>query len=282
MTYVVTVEEVAQFQTFGFVVLRGAFQPGPLSAELDLALKDGFRSSFEVEVGGAGIEGRYLPMMCERTPVSLLLLDQFAGPAAQLLGGPALPLRAKGIEYFRSTSWHHDTDLEIASIGFACYLEPLNAESGALRVLPGSHRAEYGAAVERITESRPTHAAIDDWITAMPDVALETDPGDVIVFDEHLYHASTGGRNRRQWRVDYFLDPGDAVAEARVRAYLAETYVPGWDGGYEVDHFPSYGDHWLASGRPAVKRLEQLGAYDLAAAEEAFARSRRSEPTRPR
>lgn len=272
----VTEREIAYFQTFAFVVLGQAFDPGPLADELDRALQDGFRSSFAVEVGGSGIEGRYLPMMCERTPVSLSLLDRFAGPAEEMLGGSVLPLRAKGIEYFRSTSWHHDTDLAIRSVGFACYLDSLDAERGALRVLPGSHRADFGADVQRMVNARQAGTAIDGWITSMPGVAPETDPGDVIVFDEHLYHASAGGRNRRQWRVDYFLDPVDADTEALAQSYLAETYAPDWDGGYDVDRFPTYGEHWLASGRPWVERLGQLGAYNLAAAEEAFARSRRS------
>src|SRR5207253_3073850 len=76
------------------------------------------------------------------------LVDAFEGAAAALFEAPAVALRAKGVRYHGSTSWHSDSsDAEVASIGFAAYLEPLDGGSGALRVVPGSHRPDYGAAV---------------------------------------------------------------------------------------------------------------------------------------
>ena len=172
---------------------------------------------------------------------------------------PVLPVRAKGVLYDGDTNWHTDSDLDVMSIGFLCYLESLQPATGALRVLPASHREPFGASVH----------ARSDTFAPLPGVAIETDPGDAIVFDEHLCHSSVGGRNRRQWRVDYVADPTDADEEAAVRDYFARLFVPGWDGGYDVDRFPTYGSHWRASGRPWLGRLQQLGAHDAAAAEEA-------------
>jgi hypothetical protein len=243
----------------GYAVWRRALDPVPLRAEVDAALADGLPGAFTAEVAG-GISGRYLPLMNERTPVSLALLDRFAAVAEVVLGRAVLPLRAKCVVYFGDAGWHRDSDLDVASVAFAAYLEPLDATNGALRVRPGSHRS-------------------DDRQAGAPGggdgVALPTDPGDVIVFDEHLWHASRGGRDRRQWRVDYVADPATAREEDAVRAYFAATFDPAWDGGYDVDRYPTYGPHWLASDRPWVARLRALGVYDLAAAEEAYARSRR-------
>jgi hypothetical protein len=112
-------------------------------------------------------------------------------------------------------------------------------------------------------------------VTALPGHPLRAEPGDVIIFDEHLYHASIGGRNRRQWRVDYVVDPAGAEEESKVRAYFSSIYRPDWDGGYDVDRYPSYGEHWLVSGRSWVDRLAELGAYEVAGREEDFARSKR-------
>ncbi len=70
--------EISWFRASGFVVLRGAFDPEPLSTEVDAALTDAFRGTTDpgaVSSGIAGNEFRYVPMMCERTPVSLSLLD---------------------------------------------------------------------------------------------------------------------------------------------------------------------------------------------------------------
>jgi hypothetical protein len=258
--------DIEHFRTFGFVVLRGALEAAQLSEEMDRSFADGLRSSFEAEVGGRVLSAAYLPMMCETTPVSLALLDHFAGPAAQLLGSPVLPVRAKGVIYFGAAAWHNDSDRDVASIGFLAYLEPLDVDNGALRLIPGSHRREFGDALR-------TYLAVST--STLPGHVVPTTPGDVIVFDEHLYHASTGGRNRRQWRVDYLQDPVGPGDEEKVRSYFSGLYRPDWDGGYDVDRYPSYGAAWRASGRPWVDRLDELGAYDKAEREEAFARSQR-------
>jgi hypothetical protein len=250
------------FRTQGYLVLRAAFDPGPLSREVDRALEESQRGTFTAPVEGGVIGGRYVPMTCEHTPVSLRLLDQLAVVAAGLLEALVLPTRAKSVRYTASSPWHRDATGDIASVGFAAYLEPLRAENGALRVVPRSHRGE-GLALAAGTLAADSGTTID------------TDPGDVIVFDEHLLHSSSGGRDRRQWRVDFVADPLDPEAEARVRAWYANQHPPDWNGGYDVDRFPSYGAHWQASGRPWVERLRALGVYDAAAREEAFARSQR-------
>ncbi len=261
-------------------MLRQAFDPRALEDEVDQSLRDAFSHAVAVKLGGGAISFRYVPMMCERTPVSLSLLDRLAQPAAKLLGGPVLPVRAKGVRYAGATSWHSDdSGYGVQSVGFAAYLDPLGGESGALRVLPGSHRSELGGALAGYVagcQTGLTEQTREAWILSLPSVPIHTEPGDIIAFDERLYHASVGGRNRRQWRVDFVLDARAPEEEERLRAYYRGTYLPDWDGGYDVDRYPSYGSHWLASGRPWIERLGELGVYEAAAAEEAFARSRRT------
>jgi hypothetical protein len=110
---------------------------------------------------------------------------------------------------------------------------------------------------------------------ALPSHVIQNEPGDLIFFDEHLFHASFGGGYRRQWRVDFIADPTCAEEEEQARAYFRRLYPPDWDGGYDARRYPSYGSDWLHSARPAVARLEALGVYELAAKQEAFARSPR-------
>jgi hypothetical protein len=169
-----------------------------------------------------------------------------------------LPLRAKGTRYGGSSGWHSDSELDVPSIGFVAYLEPVEAHNGALRVQPGSHR------------SGPT----DDAARPVAEgEALETAPGDVIAFDEHLVHGSSGGFSRRQWRVDFLIDPLDAQEETLVRDYFGRIYAIGWDGGYHADRYPSYGSAWRNANRPWTQRLRELGVYDLADAQEAHMRT---------
>jgi predicted acetyltransferase len=257
--------DVTRFQTFGFLVLRGFFDAARLGAELDQAMLDGAPSEAP---GGGEIHFQYLPMMTAETPVSLALLDRLETVATTLLGGPVLPTRAKGVRYRGDTPWHTDSESPIGSLGFAAYLEPLGADDGALRMLPGSHRPELTGALR-------SFGAAGMAATALPAHVIATEPGDVIVFDEHLFHASSGGGSRRQWRADYVRDPADAEAERHTRAYFAGIYPPDWDGKYDVDRFPSYGVDWQRSGRRSAARLAELGVYELAAKQEAFTRSKR-------
>ena len=133
--------------------------------------------------GSVGFHG--VIMMCERTPVSLHLVDLLSDAGARLLGRTVLPGRGKGTRYFGSSGWHADSDLPIDSVSFVAYLDPLTATSGALRVRPGSHLGEAG-----------------------DEVVVETAPGDLVAFDEHLVHGSVGGAIRRQWRSRLHRRPG--------------------------------------------------------------------------
>ena len=78
--------------------------------------------------------------------MSLSLLERFVETAAELLGSPVLPVRAKGVRYFASANWHHDSDQDVASVGFVAYLDSLDADNGALRLIPGSHRHDLAVA----------------------------------------------------------------------------------------------------------------------------------------
>jgi hypothetical protein len=248
-------QAIAQFHDEGYLVLRNAFDPSELSAEVDDALKHGLRIDGEVKQGSGGVEFRVVVMMCERTPVSLALLDAFAVPASKLLGRRVLPGRAKGTRYFGSSGFHADSDVAIPSLSFVAYLEPLDATSGALRVVPRSHRHD-GA---------PGSADA---------VALATIPGDVIIFDEHLTHGSVGGALRRQWRVDFIAEPLNRAEEALVYASYARLFDLDWDAGDDVDRYPSYGPYWQTLDRPWTAQLGAMGVYELAARHAAAVRAR--------
>ena len=229
------------FRRDGFVVLRGALDGEALGAEVSAALADGSHGAFGAS---AGEGGRFLPMMCERTPTSLALLHALAPLAARLLDAPVLPVRAKGVLYFGATGWHRDSERDLPSVGLAAYLEPLDASNGALRVRPGSHVNRIDDLAERV---------------------VRTNPGDLIAFDEHLLHASAGGRDRRQWRVDFIADPAGAAAEASAREYYASLFAAGWEGGYDAARYPSYGPHFCASAQSWAARLGELGVLAAAA-----------------
>ena len=86
-------EIVRSFQRDGFPMLRGAFDPSELSKEIDDVLRDGIPAGSLPMEGAGGVAFHSVVMMCERTPVSLALLDDLAELAAELLDRPVLPGR---------------------------------------------------------------------------------------------------------------------------------------------------------------------------------------------
>jgi hypothetical protein len=267
----------ARFATFGYTIVRGLLrraEAAALAGEINAAQRDAFGSRYGTPDGGGGIEGHYLPMMADRTPISAALVDDLRlfDTAESLLGGPVVPLPAEGVLYFGEAGWHFDDGIGITGLKLALYLEPLTAATGALRLLPLSHRPEVRRPLERYradhararnTRERAEHMA------AFPFCAAETEPGDAVIFDLHTWHASAGGRNRLAWTVEYLAVPQTAEAQGRRRLlrYAADHHDQ-TGRGFDHHRYPLWRD-WIAPagsnrGRAvAVARLRRLGVLDL-------------------
>lgn len=245
----------------GYAVIPAVFDPAGITAEVDWAISEGCKAGFRLESESLTVTASYVPMTTTETPASLSLLLGGAFVARQMLGRPVVPFRAKGTVYSHETSWHRDTDLDISAVSLLAYLDPLDAETGALRVAPGSHH-------------EPVESLVDEELQIE---VLPTRPGDLILLNERTKHASAGGRSRRQWRADYLAIPENLREERVMKAYTAATFSPGWDGGYDVSRFPSYGRGLLRLlDARSVAILEQSGALAAAREEEDFVRAARS------
>ena len=80
----------------------------------------------------------------------------------------------------------------------ALYLDPLNRDTGALRVIPGSQKYGDVFAEALQTSLRTTQ---EDWGihgSEVPAIALEANPGDVVVFNQNTKHSAWGGGKRRR------------------------------------------------------------------------------------
>lgn len=232
-----------QLDADGYLVLRHALLPTDLRLEVERSIVEG-ASTHLSSSSEAGIGFAYVPMMTRRTPHSVRLLRRFAVVAEGLLGRPVLPMRAKGVRYVGDAAWHRDSTFHLPSLGFLAYLTPTTADTGALRVRPGGHRSAENPA--------------DDG----GGVPLETDPGDVIVLDEHLPHSSHGGGIRHQWRVDFVAEPQTPAEWSEARRYLAEIRGSGAAAAYDAVRYPTYDEAWTATDDPWHESLQALGAYD--------------------
>ena len=209
------------------------------------------------------------------TLCSLLDDPRILGIAEPLLGADFNYMGSDGNYYVGDTGWHSDgwkkaTDPTHLKIAF--YLDPLTRDSGALRVIPGSHRQGEPYAdwlQEKVKGSQ------DEWAIGgadVPAMALETQPGDVVCFNHNTKHAAFGGSKRRRMFTINLCQryPQDRLQDLR-------DYISG-SARFWVER--KYGDTMVATAGPErMVHLEQPMANDGHLA--ALAREARAEMDEP-
>ena len=257
------------FETFGYLTFPSLFRKeiGPIS--------DAFRQVWAAN--GGELDGTSDDL--ERLSVVTPFIDQHAYLCAliddprihdigvALCGDDFNYTTSDGNIYVDDTPWHSDGSVGkiYASIKIAFYLDPIDANSGCLRVIPGSHHAPdryarllgkvdyYRAAPERRANLPETMWGIPGRdIPAMP---LATSPGDIVVFHHELKHASFGGGSRRRM---FAINMQGRHAECdldRLRNHISNLARYGMDR--------AYGEEMLRTATPArMRHLEQRLAND--------------------
>jgi hypothetical protein len=132
--------------------------------------------------------------------------------ARALLGSRAAYTRSVGNVFNSYIYWHSDyfrsAVSQEARLKIAFYLEELDADSGALRVLPGTNH--LGAYRDSIYDEARTATPGDlECIFGVPEDqlpcwAIASKPGDVVVFNHTTLHANfNGGPNRRMFSLQF-------------------------------------------------------------------------------
>jgi phytanoyl-CoA dioxygenase PhyH len=274
-----TTEHVDHFRTFGFTVLRGylADRAGALRAEVDAAIRDAYSPTYDERVID-GISGHYLPMASRLTLVSTSLIcddPRLIDAAEQLLGGPVIPECPEGILYFAEAGWHTDDGIGVRGLKFAVYFDELTAGNGALRLVPGSHHPEQNA---RLAAYHDRHMLIrtnaETAQASIPGYAADTAPGDVIAFDLHVWHASTGGRDRLAWTAVYQRCPETGAECDQTLRSMHDSFEQAFRR-FDRTRYPLWRD-WLADADAhprraiVVERMRNAGILDLPGARDGW------------
>ncbi len=232
-----TQDEVEHFRTFGFVVRRQIF-----SADDMAGLTGEFDDVLAEARGYEPFDGRQRQSVQPFVERRKLLTDVVADdriylPLQQLLGEGFVWVGSDGNLYVGDTEWHGDrfqgTDgdhlpWDYESIKVVFYFDPVRADTGCLRVIPGSQRQEMGDRLEFMwrlggpRRAKPFGLDPED----VPCAALESDPGDVVFFSQGMAHASFGGgAGRRMLALSLMPAPRseEQVAFLR-RAYERMTF----------------------------------------------------------
>jgi len=192
-------QQVRHFQTFGYLGMPKLF-----SADEIGWITEEFETAIQAYGGGKEHTGAKRTMFgapIERTAKLCTLLDdgRIVGLLTGLLGKDFNYCSGDGNYYAGDTGWHPDGNWgQLFAVKIAFYLDPLTRNTGCLRVLPGSQDPEHYLRKHKIDMNK----SLDLFGVAPRDfpgnVALETNPGDIVIFNHDTYHASFGGSTRRR------------------------------------------------------------------------------------
>jgi len=251
-----TPEQRAHFETFGFLVLRQAFEPDEMAAisrEFDEALaqdRHGQEFSGEKRQAVFAVVEKRMPWLVED--------DRIYEPIEQLLGPGFVWIGSDSNLYVGDTGWHPDGSmLGYGRIKVALYLDPVAKDTGCLRVIPGSHRLPLHEDLRPLAQQRadPTFSPFGVEPRDVPCFPLDSQPGDVVFFNQNTWHASFGGRTGRRM---FTLNFGAKPAMSEQIEFLQRTYQGNLKNVRQMQHTDTgrvYDDRFLSSDHPRIHAM---------------------------
>ena len=192
-------EQLNFFDTFGYLLIRQLFSPSEMEKIIE-----GFEWSIQNYGGGKNHDGKNrttFPGPIEHTPEMCTILDHpsILGLIGGILGEDFNYAGGDGNYYSGNTNWHPDGNWgQLFAAKTAFYLDPLTWDTGAVRLIPGSHRPDHFIRQEQIAVNNSLELFGIPPTEFPGSIAVETDPGDIVIFNHDLYHASFGGDARRR------------------------------------------------------------------------------------
>ncbi len=231
-----TAEQITCFKTFGFLVLRQTFSP----QEMD-TITHAAEEVWERELGrplGEEEKVRMSPFVEKHALLTQLVEDdRIYEPMEQLLGKDFIWSGSEGNRGIQTSGdahhWHADRpgneELNYIRIKIMLYLDPMQKEKGALRVIPGSHRLPMHEDLEAFqlshAESEPRFFGMAG--SDVPCYAVETEPGEMMLFNQSLYHAVYGKSGRRRYiALKYAARPISDEHIASLKRWSAYVFHP--------------------------------------------------------
>lgn len=195
-------QQLAFYDTFGFLAFRGLF-----AAEIDA-----ISGEFERIWADSGHPHDHLERSCiipfvDRSDYLSGLIDdpRLDGVVGAILGDDYNYTASDGNYYVGDTVWHSDhfLDAPYRSLKIAFYLDPVGADDGCLRVIPGSchHGDAFSDGLHAVVPLTRDNRNEEVWGvhgSDLPAYAVESTPGDMLLFNHKTKHSSWGGGTRRR------------------------------------------------------------------------------------
>ena len=206
-----TPDQKAHFEAFGFLAVRQAFSP----AEVKEIIEESERL-WEADRDGAprGDKGQHMSKFVEHSPVLTRIVDERIREGVEdLIGADFMWAGSEGnFTVNNAHGWHNDrpaeteSELAFTRLKVNIYLDPVTKDTGALRVLPGSHRPLFHMGLAPLEKHHHEKGDRDALSTPyglsgpdMPFYAFESEPGDVVFFNQTLFHAVFNGFAGRRY-----------------------------------------------------------------------------------
>ena len=248
--------QIAHFETFGFLVLRQVFTPDEIAVMTREA-----NEIMDEQRGGRPFDGekrQFVQPFFERKPFlsELPADDRIYGLGESLLGPDFFLMGTEGNLHVGQTPWHGSSDgVFPPSIKITLYLDPLTKDTGALRVVPGSHlpssHDNLQVLYDRNDDDDFKPFGVRPW--EIPCFPLESQPGDLVVFTEDVLHSSFGGKAGRHQHVVSFM--------ANPRSHEEVDYVKGLYSKLRYGLHPA--ESYVNSDNPRIRgmvsRLDEWG-----------------------
>ena len=203
------------YHLFGFLVTRQVFSTEEMQAIIEEA-----EAVWQEDRDGrpdAG-EHQWFPQFMERRPQLAQLaeddriytaIEQLLGPGSVWCGseGHKGSFNEQGAHF-----WHTDLPsqkaLDYDRIKVMLYLRPTRQESGALRVIPGSHIPPLYDVLHPLNQQTETTCQEVLGIPGpdLPCYAVESEPGNVVFFNQRLYHGVYGKQPGRRYLCLKYAD----------------------------------------------------------------------------
>ncbi len=256
--------EVAQFRTFGFIVLRSCLsnrELDNLQQAHDRVIADAPVYNYFAEKGTRMLSPF---VQADDTFAELIEHPGVMEAMRDIWGRECLYIGGSDMWANRDdTPWHTDGQpgRKIVTLKTAVYLDEQDKDLGSLNLIPGSHHAEFSAALFRSCgywdRGRP-RLRLDPH--AIPGaLSLRTRPGDVVLWDNRLWHSAfkrRDGRPRRTLFIGYMPDPEDdllAVNDLHLTVAAGLSEKQPWVYSREMMKKAGSGRRKMAA------RLEELG-----------------------
>ena len=223
------------FEAFGFLHLRGVIKPHEV-----MEIRMELLRIFDEDRSGEPYEGNRRQQIDAVVEHSQLLApfatdSRILTPVNELLGDGVIWIGSDANLYVGDTGWHSDgSNLDYRRIKALFYLDALTLNTGALQLIAGSHRAPMHSCLAPLLQrsdktitpygvvaplrDQAGTPVLGTPVGELPAVGIATVPGDVVLFDQNIWHSSYGGSiARMMFTMNYGEDPTSKTQKAYVR-----------------------------------------------------------------